>query len=166
MFLSVQTFIPSLCQQRPETFKAMRRMNHYVLSTETLASYLEDLHKAVADGRNLLTEKYARMDNLIPCLNTNPVIDKIVEAEGGWLKELSDRHPSTFPSQSDYASNVYLRSELETYSAPTLELYFKDVCKAVEERRNLAAERYTSLFQQIGYSSIDELESKKAPRTL
>lgn len=72
MFERVRTAEPSLCKDKPETFKTMRRMTHYSLSTETLESYLEDLHKAEAMGKNLLTEKFARMDNKIPPLKSNP----------------------------------------------------------------------------------------------
>ena len=56
MFEQVRTSEPSLCKDRPETFKVMRGMTHSVLSTETLESYLGDLYKAKAEGRNLLTE--------------------------------------------------------------------------------------------------------------
>ncbi len=39
MFLSVQTAIPSACQEQPETFKLMRKAGFHVLSNETLESY-------------------------------------------------------------------------------------------------------------------------------
>jgi len=158
MFERVRTAEPSLCKDKPETFKVMRGMTHSVLSTETLESYLKDLHKAKAEGRNLLTEKYARMDNRIPPLKTNPIIDDIVEIEARWMKELSGRYPHTFKGQASF--KIYLSSELETYSDQTLELYFEDLSKAEKEGRNLAEERYTMLFQQIGYSSIAEAEKK------
>ena len=146
MFLAVETSIPSACQEQPETFKLMRRAGHHVLSTETLESYLKDLLEAVEENRNLMTLKYARIDNLVPCLNVSPTIDKIVEAEGRWLEELAQRYPLTFQGQSDYAAGVYLRSELETYSDKTLELYFKDISKALEEGGNLSVERCIFIF--------------------
>lgn len=158
MFERVRTAEPSLCKDRPETFKVMRGMTHSGLSTETLKSYLEDLHKAKAEGRNLLTEKYARMDNRIPPLKTNPIIDDIVEIEAHWMKELSEKYPYTFKGEPTF--KIYISSELETYSDKTLELYFADVSKAEKEGRNLAEEQYTMLFQQIGYSSITEVEKK------
>lgn len=161
MFLSVEPTIPSACQQQPETFKLMRRASHHILSTETLESYLHDLSEAVDEDRNLMTLKYARIDNLVPCLNESPTIDKIVEVEGQWLGELEQRYPLTFVGRSDFAMGVYLRSELETYSNRTLELYFNDVSKALEDGRNLTAERYTFLFKQIGYDSIDDVESER-----
>jgi gluconate kinase len=162
MFLTVQTSDPSACQEEPETFRLMRRAGYHVLSTETLESYLKDLQEALEEDRNLITLKYARIDKLIPTLNDNPVIGKIVEAEEHWLKALEKKYPSTFRNRADFAALVYLRSELETYSDRTLELYFKDVSKALEEERNLTAERYTFLFQQIGFKSIDDMEREQA----
>jgi len=50
--------------------------------------------------------------------------------------------------------------ETPTYSDKTLKLYFDDVSKAEKEGRNLAEERYTLLFQQMGFSSIAEIEEK------
>jgi hypothetical protein len=158
MFEHVRTNEPSLCKDRPETFKTMRRITHYSLSKETLESYLEDLQRAKAAGRNLLTEKYARMDNKIPPLKTNPTIKNIVKIEERWMKELSEKYPHAFKDESGF--KVYLSSELETYSDNTLGLYFGDVSRAEEEGRNLAEERYNMLFQQIGYGSIAEVESK------
>ena len=158
MFQRVRTAQPSLCKERPETFKAMRGMTCSVLSTETLESYLEDLQKAKAEGGNLLTEKYARMDNLIPPLKTTPIIDDIVEVEDRWMKELSEKYPHTF--RGGLGFKVYLRCELETYSGKTLKLYSKDVSKAKKEGKNLAEERYTTLFQQIGFGSIAEADEQ------
>jgi len=54
---------------------------------------------------------------------------------------------------------LYLE-ETPTYSDKTLKLYFDDVSKAEKEGRNLAEERYTLLFQQMGFSSIAEIEEK------
>ena len=160
MFERVRTSEPSLCQEQPETFRAMRGMTHSVLSTKTLQSYFEDLQKAKAEGRNLLTEKYARMDNRIPPLKVNPLINDIVKVESGWMRKLSQKYPHSFAGGSG-GFELYLSSELETYSDETLKLYFSDVSAAEKEGRNLAEERYTKLFQQIGYSSIDEMERKR-----
>ena len=159
MFQRVRTAEPDLYQDSPEAFKVMREMAHSVLSDITLGSYLEDLQKAKNIGRNLITEKRARMDNKIPPLKTNPVIGDIVKLENRWIGELSEKYPLIFKEESsDF--NVYLPSELETYSDKTLELYFRDVSKAEKEGRNLAEERYTKLFQQMSYNSIAEVEEK------
>ncbi len=160
MFLTVQTAGPTSCQEQPETFKLMRRAGFHVLSSETLESYLQDLQEALEEDRNLVTLKYARIDELISCLNDSHLIDEIVEIEGRWLRELEKKYPLTFRSRADFAAGIYLRSELETYSDQTLELYGKDLTKALDEGRNLTAERYTYLFKQLGYNSIDDMEQE------
>ncbi|MFY9398109.1 MAG: DUF4125 family protein [Desulfomonilia bacterium] len=66
MFRKVNARGNAPCQEMPETFRAMRWMAHSVLSEGTLSSYLDDLKTAAEAGRNLMTEKYARMDNFIP----------------------------------------------------------------------------------------------------
>ena len=161
MFLTVQTSGPTTCQEQPGAFKLTRKAGFHVLSPETLESYINDLQEAMEENRNLIELKYARIDSLIPPLSDNPLIEKIVEVEERWLKELEKRYPLTFRGRADFATGVYLRSELETYSDRTLELYYKDVCKALAESKNLTAERYTYLFKQIGYNSIDDVERER-----
>jgi hypothetical protein len=125
---------PSLCKAQPDTFKVMREMPHSSLSIETLESYLDDLHKA------------------------NPTIHDIVEIEARWMKELSEEYRHTV--KGGLGLKIYLSSGLETYSDKTLKLYFKDISKGEKGGRNLVEEQYTLLFQQIGYSSIAEVEKK------
>jgi hypothetical protein len=157
MFQKVRTSQPSLCQEHPNTFKAMREMNFIVLSLETLKSYLNDLKKA--KNRNLLTEKYARMNNLIPPLKNNPIIAKIVNIEKEWISELTKKYPFTFKRKASNFKN-YLTSELETFSEKTLELFYNDLIKARTKGKNLTEERYLYLFKKMGYNSILEIEEK------
>ena len=161
MFMTVQTSGPTTCQEQPEAFKLTRKAGFYVLSHETLESYINDLQEAMEENRNLIELKYARIDGLILPLSDNPLIEKIVEVEERWLKELEKKYPSTFQGRADFATGVYLRSELETYSDHTLELYYKDISQALGEGRNLTAERYTYLFKQIGYNSIEDMERER-----
>ncbi len=160
MFQRVRTAEPSVCQEQPETFKVMREMSHSVLSTETLESYLEDLQEAKVEGRNLLTEKYARMDNLIPPLKVDSaikdIIENIVKTESHWMEEFSAKYPRHFKGQIA-SFEVYLRGELETYSDKTLGLYFADISRAEKEGINLAEERYNELAKNLGYGSIDDM---------
>ncbi len=157
MFLKVRTSIPSLCQQHPNSFRIMRRMGHVVLSLETLSSYLNDLRQAREEGRNLLTEKYARMDKLIPPIMESSIINKIVNIEDEWLDNLAQKYPLTIVHHKIYFRN-YLSCELETYSIKTLELYYKDIINAKNMGRSLAEERYNFLFRELGYDSIEDVE--------
>ena len=164
MFLQVRTAIPSLCQERPETFRAMRGMSHTVLAADTLASYLKDLKLAEQADRNLLTEKYARMDNVIPPLSNNPLIGEIVSIEADWMEVLKHRYPNTFRGNRT-PFEIYLCSELETYSDATLTLYHRDVTTALKKGKNLAEERYRLLFESLGYDGIDQVEQQTAHHT-
>lgn len=129
MFLAVQNEGgPASCQQQPDVFRAMRRKNHAPRSTAMLASYLRDLQLAEAQGRNLMTEKYARMDNLIPPLSTNPLIDVIVKAETDALLAAARNNPDSIRLVSNgQAFARYLRCELETMSDETLRLYSQEL---------------------------------------
>lgn len=159
MFQKIRTIEPSLCQDLPETFEIMREMNHSILSLESLKSYLNDLKVALSKKRNLLTEKYARMNNTIPPLNKNPIINKIVSIEAEWMGQLSQKYPTSIKYRAKHFAS-YLSCELETYSDETLGLYYNDILCAKRENRNLAEERFTYLFNKLGYKSIQEVENK------
>jgi len=145
------------CQEEPETFKLMRWMSHSVLSQDTLESYLADLLEAKANGRNLMTEKYALMENLIPRLKENPIIDKIAEVEINWMKELKLKYPNILKGNTDDFKN-YMVCEYETYSDKTLEFLMKDINTAKTKKLNLPELRYKNLFKRLGYKSIEEAE--------
>ncbi|MFO8010077.1 MAG: DUF4125 family protein [Dehalococcoidia bacterium] len=164
MFNHVRTSEPARCKENPETFRSMRSMTHSVLSTETLGSYLSDLHNARDEGRNLLTLKYARIDRQIPPIKENPAIEIIATVEERWMKELAERYSRVI--KGGPAFRVYLASELETYSDGTLDLYLRDVLEAEKDGRNLAKERFDWLFERIGYGSIDEAERKASQAEL
>ena len=67
MFLAVPDADgPSTCQKRPKTFRLMRWMSLSVHDDSTLTSYLNDLKQAGMQGRNLMVEKYARMEDSLP----------------------------------------------------------------------------------------------------
>lgn len=159
MFRKIKTIEPSLCQDLPETFEIMREMNHSVLSLESLKSYLNDLKMALSNKRNLLAEKYARMNNIIPPLNKNPIISKIVSIEADWMEQLSNKYPTSINYKAQHFT-IYLSCELETYSDETLGLYYNDILRAKRENRNLAEKRFTYLFNKLGYKSIQEAENK------
>lgn len=138
MFLSVPAVQPAPCRESPEAFKLVRGSVFETWSERTLKRYLEDLTGAIKAGRNVMTEKYARMDNLIPCLNLNPKIDEIVRIETEWQKEVQRKYPRVLSGKPATGIckaefEVYLRSELETYSDKTLDFYFADVIMAKGE---------------------------------
>lgn len=128
------------CQEDPETFKIMRSSQFAAWSTDVLTSYLEDLISAKKEGRNLMTEKYARMmEHTSPLEWANlahllPTVDKknlnlinaIVKYILEWEHEVSKNFPyirakgrPTFSSSDNpgvTSLESYLRGELATYS--------------------------------------------------
>lgn len=148
------------CQNQLKTFYAMRYMSFAVLSRETLQSYYEDLRFALQEKRNLVLEKYARMDDLIPVINESRLIPKIVEIETEWIEALQKCYPHAIQSSNQFAN--YERSELETYSDQTLELYYRDILTAKQCQINLVEERYKILYKGMGFDSLEAVEAQAA----
>ena len=149
-------------QTRPDTFRIMRRMNHCVHGVPMLESYLQDLEEAAAQGRNLMTEKYALMDDRIPLLTQRPLPLEIAVAETGFLQQATAWYPHAVQASGDDAFCNYCRCELETLSDRTLELYAEEVKQAISEERNLAVERYDFLWKLLGEGSLEAYEAKLA----
>lgn len=156
------------CQEDPETFKIIRTSSFMSWPDATLDSYLKDLEEAVKAGRNLMTEKYALMEGLIPHPNPEvlPLIDKIVDIECGWLSEIAEKSPHIRLARPIYSSQdtpfvvsseTYTRGELGTYSKRTLELYYKDLLEMQFQKINrleLILDRMTEMLgQRHGLSS-------------
>jgi len=162
MFQRVPTMTPTACQESEGGFRLMRGSAFETWSEATLESYLDDLLTALQENRNLLTEKYARMDDLIPPINLNPLIDDIVKIESEWQGEARRKYPHILGGGEVCDAGgfeIYLRGELETYSDQTLELYYQDLLQALKAGRNLSEERYGNMSLKLGYSSLEEHEN-------
>ncbi|RLC31586.1 MAG: DUF4125 domain-containing protein [Deltaproteobacteria bacterium] len=167
MFSRVRSATPAPCQNEPDRFRQIRGSIYEAWNEEMLESYLEDLKVAQKKGRNLFSEKYARMDNLIPQLNTNPLIDKIVEVETKWQTEIRNKFPAVYnrlcrdASQAQDGSNfaVYLKCELETYSDKTIQLYYQHIKNALERGENMAISSLQRLVKKGGFNDLDHAEN-------
>ena len=149
----------SVCQTRPDAFRAMRKMAHSAHDDALLASYLDDLRLAEAQGRNVMVEKYARMDDRLPPLSISPLLDQIADAEQAFLQDAQRRYPHVIKSNGQGMFRRYLRCELETLSPRTLELYAAQVSRAQHEGRNLVVERHDYLMRLLGKGGIDTCEA-------
>ena len=149
-------------QTRPDTFRIMRRMNHCVHNVPMLESYLQDLEDAARQGRNVMLEKYALMDNRIPPITQSTLPMEIAVAETGFLQQAAARYPHAIQGSGDDNFCNYCRCELETLSERTLELYDEEVKQAIREERNLAEERYDFLWKLLGEGSLEQYEAKLA----
>jgi hypothetical protein len=167
MFIRVKSDRPAPCQSAPDNFKTIRGSIFDIWTDEMLGSYLNDLIVANEQGRNLLTEKYARMDNLVEPLSTNPVIEKIVAIECKWQEEIQNNYPALYeqccrrtdPTGDGSNFSVYLQSELETYSDHTLGLYYDNVKNADDTQKNLALDALQRLVQKSGYTDLAHAEN-------
>ena len=167
MFSEVRSHQPVACQRSPETFRSVRGSQFATWTDPMLTAYRRDLVRACDQGRNLFTEKYARMDGLIPPLTDNPMIEVIVDIETGWQRTVQERFSALFDhccrltdladDGSDFA--VYLHCELETYSVETLDLYFSNVKAALVSGRNLALEALHHLVGRAGYPDLAQAEA-------
>ncbi len=166
MFQKVKSAAPASCQSNNETFRKVRGSIFQIWPYEILSAYHDNLKAAFENGRNLLTEKYARMDNLIPPLNTNPLIDSIVDIETRWQKEMQAAYPQLYQRtcrSSDSADNgsnfsVYLRCELETYGDETIRQYHQWVQDGLASDRNYSIEALENLVLKGGFESLDQAE--------
>jgi hypothetical protein len=158
MFCSVPAQGPNPCLACPEAFKMHREAQFSIFSTKTLESYLEDLTSAVESGRNLMTHKYARMDNLIPRQNHSPLVDKLTGIMTAWQLEVVEKYPDLMKRARPVLSEqdalqatsfeTYLRAELETYSENTLYLLDQDLEKLLAEGKNGSEEVYHYLVKE------------------
>ncbi|CAG4882131.1 BssG [Georgfuchsia toluolica] len=168
MFVRVKSAHRASCQSAPDNFKMIRSSLFETWTEEMLASYLDDLKQAADDQRNLLMEKYARMDNLIPPLSDNPLIPIIVAIENVWQDELQHNFPALYQrccrsmAQTGDGKNfsIYLGCELETYGDHTLELYYENLNAALEQDRNLAIEALQRLVHKNGYRDLAHAEQE------
>jgi len=159
MFLEVPTAHEPSCRAHIEDMKLHRRGHFAGWSAAACASYLEDLRRARAAGRNLMTLKYARMDELVPPLSSNPRIAAVLERFVGWQREVIERYPRIMRGArplEDFAR--YLRAELETYSDRTLELLAADVEACRRAGGNMSLAVYRFLAGQLGHASVEAME--------
>ena len=129
------------CQGNRPMFEVMRASQFAAWPQELLTSYLADLREADAGGRNLVTEKYARMmastapeiyardlEPHLPRLSEARIAqqERIIKRQLAWAHEFADRYPAlgagmrvfdtAEDSETTTSFETYLRGELATYS--------------------------------------------------
>ena len=177
---------PASCQMAPKTFAAMRRSQFLAWDEATRASYLDDLRAAGEQGRNLLTEKYARMivsshpDEYaaiapqLPPLDPEAVrlVEDIVAAQVRWKAALNERYPHLAdrgrplrsaedgPRETSFES--YARAELQTYSPETLRRYHALVERRLREGTSEAEDNLLNQVRAYGYADLAAAERAAA----
>ncbi|MEL7639429.1 MAG: DUF4125 family protein [Solidesulfovibrio sp.] len=170
------------CQLDPVTFGIMRRSQAVGWPEDLLESYREDLAVAQRDGRNLMSEKYARMmestvpreyaaiADRLPGIDgeTLRLIEEIVAINVQWKEEAADRYPilnsrgRPIHAKNDtaYATSfeTYLKGELKTYSPTTIRLLHKHTLDMKKNGLNEIEANLLNQVKQYGYASLNEAE--------
>lgn len=176
------------CQEDSTTFRIMRASQLVSWSEAALESYQSDLKDAEISGRNLLTEKYARMmqstspseyarmKHLLPPVSSRSLelIDQIVPVVLEWEMELLNKYPhilkrgrpifSTEDRPRVTSLETYLRGELATYSPGTLDLYLANVMQQKSDGINGSEITLMHTTKQYGYNSLEKANEKMARR--
>lgn len=176
---------PAQCQSQDETFEIMRRAQFRTWSEAALFLYRDDLKRARNEGRNLMTEKYARMMSVthpeeyaliasqLPVLSqeTLCLVDLIAAHHKRWDAEVAEKYPKLRAqgrrrdedSQrgGGPSANTYLVGELLTYSLATLHQVLTDVETALNEGRNPVAEQLEETVKQYGWPDLATAETQQ-----
>ena len=170
------------CQSRPATFEIMRKSQILTWSVEIMESYLKDLTRAKAAGRNLCTEKYAYMmestdpgqfEKLRPFLppvedEKQHLIQEIVAVNLDWERSVDQKYekvrsrgrPLTKEHDTPFFTSVEtsMTGELESYSLNTVRLLHAYTLLCKEEGRNLANENLANIVAAYGFDSVSDVE--------
>ena len=171
------------CQGNWPTFRIMRMSQFLTWPLDLQESYKQDLECANSDGRNLITEKYARMmESTAPEIferTIKPYIKPILEPRKSaqeqiiltqveWAADFRNRYPHlglamrVLKTSEDTAENTsfetYLRGELSTYSDATFAKYQRFVNNLRAENLNLTQMIIANTVRMYGYDSLEAAE--------
>lgn len=146
------------CKNNKYTFTLMRKSQWAVYSLDTQASYLQDIHQALQEGRNLMVEKYAYMmkefvieefeaikDRLpVVTAEKETLVTAILEQHFRWYDEAKQLLPKAMSYgrcscqtiSKEVSIFVYLRGELETYSCKTLQAILSENTTMIAHHMN------------------------------
>lgn len=170
------------CQDDRLTFQVMRRSQAQTWTTELLESYLDDLRTARRQGINLMSIKYARMmetthpeeferiKDELPAVDAETLarIDEVVAVHRAWDEEVAARYPRLrgrgrpAATQDDSAgrtsAETYMRGELATFSARTVELVHRHTLASLAQGVNLAEKTLEYTVRAYGFNSLEDAE--------
>lgn len=170
------------CQDDWETFSIMRRSQYLTWQTDLLENWVEEFEYAYKHGRNLITEKYARMmestdpEKYLEIKKNLPEIpedfikirEAIVNIQVSWMDEFAKRYPNlasnarTIHTENDSvfqtSYETYLRGELTTYSFDMLYKYGRWITNLYKNKQNLAFMIMTETVHAYGFKSLDDAE--------
>lgn len=172
------------CQENPAVFRAMRGAQFRAWTEEACESYLADLRRAQAEGRNLAREKYIRMMRTTDpegyaafAAELPPVSEekaRLVSAVWAHMLEETEAMREKYPAVAlggrplrageegeagDWASiETYQTGELLTYSEETLRALLAHIEALKKQGRSLAFEIQENSVMAMGYPSMEAAE--------
>lgn len=175
------------CQGNWLMFHQMRASQFMTWPKDLLRSYLDDLTEADGVGRNLVTEKYARMmastapdeyreriEPFIPRLSDERVArqERVIAVQVAWARDFRGRYPklgaamrvltTAEDTPEDTSFETYLRGELGTYSDRTMALYEAMVENLQAAGRNLTEQTVANTVRLGGFADLEEAEAAQA----
>ena len=172
------------CQGNWPMFHEMRLSQFLTWTPALLASYENDLRHADRTGRNLVTEKYARMmastapdiyreriEPYIPRLSEDRIArqERVIARQVAWARVFAERWPALggamrvlttaqdTPEQTSF--ETYLRGELGTYSDATFVEYERLVDAIAAQGGNLTEQTVRNTVRLAGYAGLDEAQT-------
>ena len=175
------------CQGNWPMFHQMRASQFMTWPEDLLRSYLDDLDEANRVGRNLVTEKYARMmastapdeyreriEPFIPRLSDELIArqERVIAVQVAWARDFRGRYPklgaamrvltTAEDTSEDTSFETYLRGELGTYSDRTMALYEAMVEDLQAAGRNLTEQTVANTVRLGGFADLTEAEAAQA----
>lgn len=168
------------CQENQKTFIIMRMSQALAWTEAMLESYRNDLLSAKAQGRNLMTEKYAHMmkytapSEYVLLAGYLPKVDEeatllsngITLLMVQWAKELKAKYPNVVNAGRPIEScldtlhttslETYTKGELLTYSLETLKLSWSYFSQCLASGQNFYEDVLNNTVKLYGYNSLEE----------
>ena len=172
------------CQGNWPVFRQMRSSQFLTWPLDLLVSYRDDLVEADRVGRNLVTEKYARMmastapdeyreriEPYIPRLSNERIArqERVIGVQVVWAAAFRERWPklgmamrvltTAEDTLEDTSFETYLRGELGTYADTTFARYERMVDDWRAAGRNLTEATVRNTVVMGGFADLDEAEA-------
>ncbi|KAA8829272.1 DUF4125 family protein [Bifidobacterium tissieri] len=172
------------CQGNWPTFHQMRISQFLTWRLDLLDSYAQDLDDADESGRNLLTEKYARMmesteperyhaelEPSLPVLDPERVAaqEAVIKQQVAWARDFRERYPKLGQAMRVLTTDedaigttsfeTYLRGELGTYSDRTFHKYALMVIDLRNAGVNLTEQTIATTVILGGFDGLEEAEA-------
>lgn len=167
-----------------EQFQLSRSAQLAVWSPELRESWRQDLLSALAEGRNLINEKYIYMLEQVspeqyvslkadlPAASMEKLwlVDWICQAQIAWQESLLRKYPHltqnsralhrSEDSREGVSFETFTRGELMACSVNTLRLYACQVDRAQKAGQNLCEDMLENTVRQLGFDSLELADNR------